>query len=500
MNFQRPSSSRSFAKRSLASLGLGATLLLAPLGCQPLLLPEEGGPPTSTSRQGLRIANSLTTQDLVLNAISTNPESLHLLVGDGLVPLFHPLTGSEYLGQQLKDMAAQHFMAYLVGCALEEGSSVDWMDPLTETVRTWEGKAGLCPDWESGAPSEECKHRVSACLLARNNALGRRVELSVRGEDPLRPALFGLESETRPVEHDPDLGGLRVPSYEACVAEESGGSRDCGWTGDFIGRCQPGQPVRLGAGGKAPDQCGLEAVLGWASDTRMMLRVCAGLLGCDSFSERNLAWSEGSCGTTGPAVTFTCPTSGHFNVMAAPYDSTQTGTVTVKVETGTPAATSYKLSEGAVFRLREGAYYGTVFDPKALAVTVFVDSDGHVLGKSQVVTGPVYRRMYSCQAPEWYDGLAYATNRLCAVPGSGSNCAAHVTGKCIDPVNRSFPASKCLEEDGLLVSGDGDFEQCYDPQKGLWQEPITVYLHQPCDLMRPGAPNETCLWRTPRSR
>jgi hypothetical protein len=229
----------------------------------------------------------------------------------------------------------------------------------------------------------------------------------------------------------------------------------------------------------------------------MMLRVCDDLIGCDQGSERLLGQSAGTCATTAPAVTFTCPASGFFNVMAAPYDSTQGGTVSVAVETGTAASTLYRLSESTVFSFREGAYYGNIFDADALAAKVYVNEAGEVVGKQQVIKGSVYRKMFSCQAPEWSDGAAYALQRVCALPDSGANCAATSTGKCIDWANRKYPASKCRLDDGLLVRGDGDFEECYDLTGTLWKEPITVFLHEACGLM-PGVPSENCTWRGTR--
>ncbi|MFL5353439.1 hypothetical protein [Archangium sp.] len=470
-------------------------MFLGASGCQPEAPGEDAlGAAPAAAKQGMRVANSLTTQALVLNALSTNPTASPLLVSTGLVPLFNPVSGNSYLQLQLRDVDAQHFMSYLVSCALESGHAVTWKDPLTLAVKTWQGQAGLCPQWETGAPTQACKNRVSACLLARNNAYGRRVELSMRGEDPARPALFALETETRPVEIDPDTAS-RVPSYETCTTPQTSMNRDCGWKADFIGRCTPGQTVRLGAGGKAPDQCTSSSalVLGSASGARMMLRVCDNTLGCDQGSTRQLGQSQGTCATTNPAVSFTCPASGFFNVMAAPYDSTQVGTVSVGVETGTSANTRYRLSEAEVYPVREGAYYGNIFDASALAATVYVEEGGRIQGKEQVVKGAVYKKMFSCQAPEWSDAAAYATHRVCALPGSESNCAARSTGVCIDWTNRGYPASKCGKDDGTVVDGDGDFEECYDSYGEQWKEPVTVFLHETCGM--PGIPSNDCAWR-----
>lgn len=247
-------------------------------------------------------------------------------------PLFEPSTGSTYLQQQLLDPDAQQFMSYLVGCALPAGTSVTWKNSAGMTG-TWEGILGLCPAWKTGAPSEVCKNWVSSCLLARNNAYGRHVELSLRGEDSSRPTFFTTEPQTRPVQFDPDLGGP-VPSFSTCVGTQTGASRNCGWQVDSVGSCTVGQTVCLGAGGSAPDTCGSPgATLGSSSGANMMLRVCENLVGCDSTSTHLLGQSDGAASTGAPAVSFTCPSSGYFNVMAAPYTSTTSGTVTVAVET-----------------------------------------------------------------------------------------------------------------------------------------------------------------------
>ncbi|ATB34984.1 hypothetical protein CYFUS_000396 [Cystobacter fuscus] len=483
MNFSRVQPFQKPMSFPLRALLLGVALSSGATGCQP---EQDSGreEATRTGEHSLRVANSLTTQALALNAITTNPSASAMLIGGGLQNMFYPLGGSyASLQRQLLDTDAQQLMSYLVSCALDASSQVPWVDPTSGTPRTWKGKLGLCPEWKTGAPSPECKNRVSACLLARNNALGRRVELSLRGEDPSRPGLFALEGVTLPVEYDP-VTDAPVPSYTACSTPSTVTTRDCGWKGDGIGRCVPGQLVRLGAGARAPDQCGTGAVLGSASGAPMMLRACEGITGCDDGSARRLAHGVGSCSTNQPSMTFTCPASGVFSVMSQAANSTQTGAVSVQEETGTPAGTAYPLSEAEVFSVREGAYFGNIFEPSALGATVYVDDTGKIHGKQQVIRGSVYRKMYSCQAAGWSDAAAYAANRLCALPSSGSNCAAIPTGTCVNPTAPTYPSSRCALSDGPVVDGDMDFEKCRDSTTGaMWNEPITVFLHDACALM-----------------
>ncbi len=476
-----------YSPRSLTALAVSA--LLGTTACQPELGEAPPAGPSPVQARELRVANSLTTQALVFNALTTNAQAIPLLIGNGLVPLFSGVSANPYLQQQLKDPAAREVMPYLVSCALPVGTQVSWTDPTTGLPGTpWEGKLGLCPQWKTGAPSPACLNWVSACLLARNNAQGRRVELSLRGQDPSRPTLFSTESVTRPVLYHPATDAA-VPSYAACLFPDATEGRDCGWRPEGLGRCVPGAAVRLGAGARAPDQCGTGGLLGTTAGARMMLRVCDDIAGCDAGDARKLASSEGACATTSPSVTFTCPASGFFNVMSAPYSSTQSGSVAVQVETGTGAATRYPLSETDTFFLREGAYYGNIFDAEALATTVYVDRDGKVRRGEEIVDGAVYRKMYSCQAAGWSGSAAYATHRLCALPGSGANCAATSVGLCVNP--KEPRTSHCQYDDGPLVKGDGDFEICTDTGGNKWMEPITVFLHNACSAL-PGAPGDVC--------
>jgi len=461
-------------------------LLLILEGCQPGL-PEEAGAELATQEADIRIANSLTTEALVLNALSTNPQANALLGSSGLKALFDLETGDPYIRHQLLDPDARKFMEYLTSCALPSNQSLSWKHPDTGAVTTWPGKLGACSEWYFNPPSQECLNRVSACVVARNNAFGRRIELSMRGEHPVSMGIFGIESATRPTPYDPDTSQL-VSSFTACTTPTQGVSRNCGWAVDYIGRCEPGERVRLGAGGLAPDQCADGHTLGTSSGSRMVLRVCSGISGCDSQGARFLEQSDGSCGGVAPAVAFMCPAEGYFNVMKAPFLSTQSGTVVVGVEDETPASTAYALAEDKAFTVREGAFYGTIFDPRALAVTVQV-VNGDIRGKNQVVTGSVYRRMYSCYDANWDEGLANATHRVCASPEGGQNCVATVTGPCVAALEDENPISMCGTSDGPQVIGDGDYEECSDGRETLWYEPVTVFLNAACDLMPPASPD-----------
>lgn len=478
----------------LRALGLALPLLA---GCGPATDSTEVTPVTRGAE--VRIANALTTQALVLNAIATNPTANGLVGTRALRAAFHPDTGNAYLRQQLVDADAVTFMEYLVGCALPEGQHVAWRGQGSNEVSTWAGHAGLCPEWADAAPSQACLHRVSSCILARNNAYGLRVELSLRGEDPSAPEKFGLEALTRPSEYEP-TSSVRVASLKACTLPASSAQRDCGWTPDALGRCTPGETVWVGAGGPPPEACGSEPV-GTTLSGRAVLRVCEGLSSCDAGSGRRLGQSEGSCGGTAPAVSFRCPSSGTFNAMTAPYLSTQSATVRVEARgatSGSPdiitfgakgpggttrSSVAYRLSEAQAFSSREGAFYGTLFDPNALAAAPVEVLPGaeFATNKEQVVTGPVFLRMHSCYDPAWLNGAAYASHRVCAQPSSGANCAASVVGPCIDLENPTLSVCEQNDAEGVR-SGDYDYGRCHDGEGTLWTEPVTSFLNAPCNM------------------
>ncbi|NTX57462.1 hypothetical protein HUA74_41365 [Myxococcus sp. CA051A] len=460
-------------------------------------------PEVGESQAEIRIANSLSTDALVLNAIGTNPEANGLLATTRLVDLFSPLGGDPRILKQLHDPDAQKFMEYLVSCALGPNQTLWYYNPRGSNPgpRVWGGKAGLCTQWLTSAPSQACLNRVSACLLSRNNALGRRVELSIRGEVPGDPSIFYLEAVTKPAEYEPTTA-VKLDSFALCTGSETGAQRDCGWTADGIGVCIPGSTVSLGAGGVV--SCPGPAV-GSSSGAQMVLRVCSGVVGCDSARTTNLGEGDSSCAGSEPIVTFTCPVEGYYSVMTAPWDSDDAGTASVDVSADSP--TRYALSESQVFAVREGAFYGNVFDPKALATKVSVEEvqvGGErprfvVVGDDAIIEGAIYRKMYSCYDPSWGDGAAYSSHRVCALPNAGANCAATVAGPCWGSAVKPSLPGRCEVNDGPQVPGDGDYERCKDPYGNIWKEPVTTFLHDPCGPVSDDQTGKLC-GRTVRPR
>jgi hypothetical protein len=479
----------------LCALVLGASGLTLLEGCEPSPL-GEAEPLLVTQESDIKIANSLSTQALVFNGISTNARANLLVRQSALGALFSSTTvDGDFIRNQLVDPSARQFMKYLASCALSSTQSLPWQSSGGHSG-VWAGGAGLCTQWLNSPPTPACLMQVSSCILARNNAVNRRVELSLRGKS-LDGTAFSLQAQPPSVAYDPDVPASDVPlaSFQPCSGATMGVQRNCGWSQDYIGSCTPGAWVRLGAGGQAVGADGSchSSAIGSSTGSQAMLRVCSGIVGCDNEGPRFLAQSSGNCNPASeqrPAVSFSCPVGGFFNVMKAPWDSSQDlGTVSVAVGLEQPPMPTgrYPVPEKAAFPFREGAFYGNLFtDGVASEVTVIpsrAGGDGTQLISRPLVAGSVYPKMYVCPDPEWTEAAAYATHRVCSLPNQSSNCAATVVGSC-DTV--------CSTSDAPPVAGDGDYGSCQGPlQSGTWTEPVTVFLNGPCDVM-PGGMSGLC--------
>lgn len=112
-------------------------------------------------------------------------------------------------------------LSYLAACALPSGASVQGVD-ADGVSHAFAGKVGLAASWGHGTCDGECRGWVSACMLARTNARGMTVQISMEGS---HPALAGEE----PLPHNEgaffgDLGGGKLysctgPDADLAVAQ-----------------------------------------------------------------------------------------------------------------------------------------------------------------------------------------------------------------------------------------------------------------------------------------
>lgn len=141
-------------------------------------------------------------------------------------------------------------LSYIVSCALPQGQSIN--------VRGFKfaGSIGVAPAWATRVPTVTERRWVTACVMARTNLFGIRVDLSLRGPHAaLRgslaeqlnyllvegafygdlfheggPKLFACSAEVR----DLDLA-LSTQDLRACAISDNGHTTRCGFT--YTGKC-----------------------------------------------------------------------------------------------------------------------------------------------------------------------------------------------------------------------------------------------------------------------
>jgi hypothetical protein len=200
-------------------------------------------------------------------------------------------------------------------------------------------------------------------------------------------------------------------SLQACSLAVSGVGRSCGFVSMGVGSCTPGQAVQVGGGG-----CGLGASQG---DT--VMRVCSGTAPCEQSSRALVASSEGACFSTSPHVSFTCPDSGFYNVLAGPQVAGTGWRMTVEEQGGQfPAREVLSGTQLQGARLT-GATQGA--QPVQLRLAQIVNGASQVNGVIWDASGDtfVYR-------VEYFETDSASWRPLCSQTLSGSNWAVPITG------------------------------------------------------------------------
>lgn len=128
-------------------------------------------------------------------------------------------------------------------------------------------------------------------------------------------------------------------SLQACDGfSATGVARSCGWSVEGQGTCTPGTTLRLTSGA-----CGTEAGSCYGNP---MVRVCAGERPCEYRGRDYLASGDeaSACASSCPDVTFVCPPSGVYTVLAGSSSSFPLRwSVTLAANTGRYPATTKEL-------------------------------------------------------------------------------------------------------------------------------------------------------------
>ncbi|WP_437833096.1 hypothetical protein [Sorangium sp. So ce1153] len=435
------------------------------------------------------------------NVLQANQDLLERLKGSQLNGL--KLDDVEPFSSQnstLEPLAVQ-LMDYIVYFALNEGQTVS-VDVGPKHYE-WNGHMGACAssgtamgDWFNKLPTNACLEAVSASVLARVNALDKVVVLSMRGPGSPLALHDKVPVETRYREKDGSTGeAIEIESFSRC--DGGGGpasaTDNCGWSARYVGQCMA-QKFGETENRKVTLKLGPVQV----SPSPVFVRVCAGIHGCNDgaypeadFRKKYIEHIK-SAMLKSPdyAVEFECPANGpmmdvseadavpeasygYFSVML-PEKSAAFDVVPVATEELT-----YPAPEVDVFRYREGAFYGNIFDSTSA-------SDA---GSSKDV---LFDKQYACFSKYLTVGDANIADRLCALPWSGAteNCFVNVPKPCAADIPGTANSCACNESDantGLV------YASCVEGGSH-WEYPITSYLNHPCDLSRSADCSSLLTW------
>src|SRR5262249_40895013 len=130
--------------------------------------------------------NGISLNGISLNGISLNGISLNGISLNGISLNGISLNGISLNGVSMNSTDIANFkvvLKYTVECAIPSGSSITMQD-VDGSPYVLSGALGLAPEWAAGPIGVDGQEAVSACLLARANALGRTLSISMRGKWP----------------------------------------------------------------------------------------------------------------------------------------------------------------------------------------------------------------------------------------------------------------------------------------------------------------------------
>jgi len=214
-----------------------ATLLALFSGCSAM---ASKGEPVGASRASLATTNGITQNGLstngitqngiTQNGITQNGLSTNGITQNGITQNGITQNGMTVLEMMQNDPNVVAFMQYVYSCAMppDQHMTITIDHPgadggLSSEVVHFDGALGLAPEWgaaDNASCNEACQRWVSACLLARTNAYGEHVKLSLRaprasldadGQD--RTKLLVLSSDPDPTKDEVTAYPLREGAY-----------------------------------------------------------------------------------------------------------------------------------------------------------------------------------------------------------------------------------------------------------------------------------------------
>lgn len=110
-------------------------------------------------------------------------------------------------------------------------------------------------------------------------------------------------------------------SLTACTTTRLGEGRSCGFTSAGVGLCTPGSLVQIGPGG--------------GCESKPVVRLCRGTAPCEYGSAGMIVSKAYGDPLSCPTIGFYCPASGTYNVLTAPFRSTDSINLKLAAKKGT---------------------------------------------------------------------------------------------------------------------------------------------------------------------
>jgi len=150
--------------------------------------PGEVDEKTGATQQAAVTTNALVQNALVQNALVQNALVQNALIQNALVQnalVQNALIQNALTGSDLTSANSREVFSYIVSCALPEGAAIVIGDDQGNTYE-FDGELGLTPEWgqPGGSCDKECQEWVSACVIARLDYLGKKRDISLRGDNP----------------------------------------------------------------------------------------------------------------------------------------------------------------------------------------------------------------------------------------------------------------------------------------------------------------------------
>jgi hypothetical protein len=202
---------------------IGAALLALGIGaCASAPVDDESTQSSALSDNALT-ANALTANALTANALTANALTANALTANAL-------TANALTANALRDPLSRELLKYIVSCALDDNDSITVQ--IDGRSYEFDGSLGLAPEWGKahGSCDGSCQRWISACVLARVDAMGVKREISVRGDNHVLHPSHG-ELGTYTVAEGAYFGNLFVdgkPRFLCIAPGQVGDMRVCG--------------------------------------------------------------------------------------------------------------------------------------------------------------------------------------------------------------------------------------------------------------------------------